>query len=207
MRTLGMQKLTRLLVILSWVGILGCTGKDFGKVDQGRTIAFDKEKKTVTFIRDVSADPAKPDYSHLPPVTYQLPSDPAETGPEPKAGLRMNLDTVKSQIVIFDPAAQNFKTIPYQLVDQEEGVETDYPLVFDRDTGQPKKFPVVDRDQKTITLYSSRQKTLTRISVPDEYLVLPDYTWDSGDEVRVYYKEKGKALRFMNITKADLFKH
>jgi hypothetical protein len=207
MRTMGIKKLSQLLAILSLIGTVGCSEKDFGKVDQGRTISFDKDKKTVTFIRDISADPAKPDYSHLPPVTYQLPSDPAETGPDPKAGLRIRLDTAKSQIVIFDPATQNFKTIPYQLVDQKEKVEKDFPLVFDRDTGQPKKFPVVDRDQKTITLYSSRQKTLTRISVPDEYLVLPDFTWDSGDEVRVYYKEEGKALRFMNITKADLFKH
>lgn len=206
MKTRGIKKLTQLLAILSLVGILGC-GKDFGKVDQGRTIAFDQEKKTVTFIRDVSTDPAKPDYSYLPPVTYRLPADPAETGPEPKAGLRMKLDTAKNQIVIFDLAAQNFKTIPYQLVDQKEKVEKDYPLVFDKATGQPKKFPVVDRGQKTVMLYSSRQKTLTTIKIPDEYLALPDITWDSGDEVRVYYKEDGKALRFMNVTKADLFKH
>ncbi len=207
MRTMGIRELTRLLAIVSLVGIVGCSEKDFGKVDQGRTISFEPEKKTVTFIRDVSPDPAKPEYSFLPPVTYQLPKDPGETGPEPKAGLRMKLDTGRSQIVIFDPAAQNFKTIPYQLIDQKEGVEKDYPLVFDKATGQPKKFPIVDRGKKTITLYSSRQKTLTTFTVPEEYLGLPDLTWDSGDEVRVYYKEEGKALRFMNITKADLFKH
>ncbi len=206
MRTREIRKLSRLLVVLSFVGILGC-GRDFGKVDQGRTIAFDREKKTVTLIRDVSTDAAKPDYSYLPPVTYRMPKDPDETGPEPKAGLRMKLDTTKNQIVIFDPAAQNFKTIPYQLVDQKEKVEKDYPLVFDKATGQPKKFPVVDRSQKTVTLYSSRQKTVTTIKIPDEYLGLPDIAWDSGDEIRVYYKEEGKALRFMNVTKADLFKH
>jgi len=47
---------------------------------------------------------------------------------------------------------------------------------------------------------------LVTISVPAEYFSLPDYTWDSGDEVRIYFKEQGKALRFMNISKTDIFK-
>ncbi len=207
MRTMGIKKLSRLLAIISLVGIVGCSEKDFGKVDQGRTIAFNKEKNTVTFIRDVSADPGKPDHSYLPPVTYQMPKDPAETGPEPKVGLRMKLDVEKKQIVIFDLATQNFKKIDCQLVDHQEKIEKDHPIVFDKAKSQPRKFPAVDRDKKTITIYSSRQKTLTTITVPDEYFGLPDIGWDSGDEVRVYYKEDGKALRFMNITKADLFKH
>ena len=36
--------------------------------------------------------------------------------------------------------------------------------------------------------------------------VTPDETWDAGDEARVYYKEEGKALRFMNISKTNIFK-
>jgi len=35
---------------------------------------------------------------------------------------------------------------------------------------------------------------------------MPENTWDAGDEVRIYYKEAGKALRFMNISKTDIFK-
>lgn len=180
----------------------GC-GK-LGQVDQGRVIQFDKAKGTVTIIRDVKADPQNPDYSHLPPMTYALPADPNEMGPEPKAGLRMKLDTQTKEIVIYDLAAQNFKTIPYTLIDQKENISSDNPLVLE---GQkPKKYPVIDRGKKTITVYSKRQKVLTTFSVPEEYFALPDYTWDNGDEIRVYYKEEGKSLRFMNITKTDIFK-
>jgi hypothetical protein len=92
------------------------------------------------------------------------------------------------------------------MIDNKEGIEKDNPLVFDKAANAAKKFPVVDREKKTITIYSGRQKTLTVISVPDEYFALPDKTWDAGDEVRVYYKEEGKALRFMNISKTDIFK-
>ena len=77
-------------------------------------------------------------------------------------------------------------------------------MVFEND--KPKKFPVVDREKKTITVYSKRQQILTTLTLPEEYFALPDYTWDAGDEVRIYYKEEGKAQRFMNITKTDIFK-
>jgi hypothetical protein len=183
---------------------LGCG--ELGKVDQGRVIQFDKNKKTVTLIRDKSADPQNPEYSYLPPITYTLPVDLQEMGPDPKVGLRMKLDIGNRQIVIFDTVAQNFKTLQYTLVDQKEKIEKDNPLVFDKDNDKPKKFPVVDREKKTITIYSKRQQTLITFSLPEEYFALPEYTWDSGDEVRIYYKEEGKARRFMNITKTDIFK-
>jgi hypothetical protein len=183
---------------------LGCG--ELGKVDQGRVIQFDKNKGTVTLIRDKNADPQHPDYSYLPPVTYALPTNPQEMGPDPKVGMRMKLDIEKKQIVIFDMTAQNFKTLQYTLVDQKENITKDDPLVFDKDKDKPKIFPIIDREKKTITLYSKRQQTLITFSLPEEYLALPDYTWDSGDEVRIYYKEEGKARRFMNITKTDIFK-
>ncbi|MDP2799538.1 MAG: DUF4881 domain-containing protein, partial [Deltaproteobacteria bacterium] len=84
------------LAILPLILVLGCG--ELGKVDQGRVIEYDKEKGTVILIRDIKADPKNPDYTHLPPFTYELPKDPAEMGPEPKAGKRMKLDTKKSQI-------------------------------------------------------------------------------------------------------------
>ena len=183
---------------------LGCG--ELGKVDQGRVVQFDKTKGTVTLIRDIKADSQHPDYSQLPPITYTLPADPQETGPEPKAGLRMKLDVKNNQIVIFDPAAQKFKTILYTLVDQKENIAKDNPLVFDKANDKSKKFPIIDREKKTITIYSKRQQTLITFSLPEEYFALPEYTWDSGDEVRIYYKEEGKARRFMNITKTDIFK-
>lgn len=199
-----MKRIPLLLAALALASLLGCS--DFGKVDQGRVVAFDKDAKKVTFIRDKKADPASPDYNGLPPVVYQMPADPAETGPAPKAGLRMKLDTQKSQIVVFDPQAQAFKTINFKIHDIQENVDKDHPLVFDKEANKAKQFPMVDKAKKTVTIYSGRQKLLVTFSVPDEYMTWPDSTWDAGDEVRVYYKDEGKALRFMNISKTDIFK-
>jgi hypothetical protein len=112
----------------------------------------------------------------------------------------MKLDTKAREIIIYDLAGKSFKKINYTLIDQKEGVDKDSPLVAG------KEFPLVDPDKKAITIYSGRQKILTTFAVPDEYLGLPKSTWDAGDEVRIYYKDSGKALRFMNITKTDIFK-
>ncbi len=184
--------------------VLGC--QPMGRVDQGRVVDYNKDKNAVTIIRDVSTDPKTPDYSFLPPVTYELPKDPMETGPEPKPGKRMKLDTKNRQIVIFVPTVQNFATINYTLVEQKENIQANDPLVFDAAEGKAKKFPAIDKARKTISIYSKRLGVLTTFSVPDEYFSLPVDTWDNGDEVRIYYKEDGKASRFMNITKTDIFK-
>jgi hypothetical protein len=196
--------LMTLLIVLPLVLVASCS--EFGKVDQGRVVKFDKEKWTATIIRDVKHDSQNPDYTHLPPLTYALPKDPMEMGPEPKAGGRMKLDTKTKQIIIFDPAAQNFKTIDYTLIDQKENIEREDPLVYDKAEKKAKKFPAVDKEKKTISIYSGRQKILVTFSLPEEYFALPDSTWDAGDEIRVYWKEEGKAQRCMNITRTDIFK-
>lgn len=202
-----MKMLSLVVCLLIPAFLLSGCGQDFGKVEQGRTIAYDKDKKTVTFIRDANTDAKKQaDYSVLPPVTYAIPADPAEMGPEPKAGGRMKIDTKKNQIVIFDAAAGAFKTIDYKLIEQKENIDRQDPLVYDKAAEKAKPNPVVDREKKAITIYSGRQKTYTVFSVPDEYFALPDKTWDAGDEVRVYYKEPGKASRLMNVTKTDIYK-
>jgi len=182
--------------------IFGC-GKDYGKVDQGRVIEFDREKGTVTLIRDLKIDPGNPEYTHLPPLTYTLPKNAGDIGAEPKTGYRLKLDTKKSQIIIFDPTAKNFKTIDYKLLKQWDGVEKNNPLVYDKSVGKAKEFPVIDKMAKTITIYSRRQKILTTFTVPDEYLALPANTWDAGDDVRIDYKEDGKALKLTNISRTD----
>ncbi|MGD9504027.1 MAG: DUF4881 domain-containing protein [Syntrophobacteraceae bacterium] len=194
-----------IILILPMAFAAGCDSR-FGWVDQGRVIEYDKDQGTVTFIRDVSTDSKNPDYSHLPPVTYKLPADPHEMGPAPKAGKRMKLDLKNKQIVVYVPALNSFATINYTLIDQKENIGSQDPLVYDASTDSAIKFPIVDKFKKTITIYSKRQKTLTSFSVPDEYFALTDDTWDNGDEVRVYYKEKGIAKRFMNISKTDIFK-
>jgi hypothetical protein len=179
------------------LGGFGCG--ELGKVDQGRVIAFDKDKETVTIIEDIKHDPADPDYSGA-PKTFALPKDPAERGEDPKPGLRMKLDTKTREIVIYDAGSKSMKKITYTLIDQKENVGKNSPLVVE------KKFPIVDKSKKAITVYSGRQKLLVTFSVPDEYLALPDYIWEAGDEVRIYYKGPGKADRFMNITRTDIFK-
>jgi hypothetical protein len=179
------------------LGGFGCGEQ--GKVDQGRVIAFDKTKETVTFIIDVKHDTANPDYSGA-PVTFTLPKDPMERGEDPKPGLRMKLDTKTREIVIYDMLTRGMAKINYTLIDQKENVGKTSPLV------EGKKFPLVDKEKKAITVYSGRQKLLVTFSVPDEYLALPSSTWEAGDEVRIYYKEPGKAARFMNITTTDIFK-
>jgi Domain of unknown function (DUF4881) len=194
-----MKRLSRvmLLPILPLALALGCG--EMGKVEQGRVIAFDKTKETVTLIVDTKHDTANPDYSGA-PLTFSLPKDPMERGEDPKAGMRMKLDTKTREIIIYDPASQGIKKITYTLIDQKENVAKDSPLVAG------KKFPMVDKDKKAITVYSGRQKLLVTFSVPEEYLAMPDNTWEAGDEVRIYYKEPGKAARFMNITRTDIFK-
>ncbi|OLN26383.1 putative lipoprotein [Desulfovibrio sp. DV] len=193
-----------LLAALPVVFLAGCV--DYGKVDQGRTVAVDKDKKTLTFIRDKANDWQKPDYTYLPALTYSFPVVAAEMGEIPKAGLRMKLDADKSQIVMYDPKKQNFETIAIQVVDKQEGIDSKHPLVFDAAAEKAKPFPAVDKDKKTVTIYSGRQKLLVTFIVPDEYLALPAAAWDAGDEVRVYYKDEGKALRLMNVTKTNIFK-
>lgn len=187
-----------LVVALPLVALFGCV--DTGKVDQGRVVAFDKDKREVTLIRDKKIDALNPDYSYLPPLTYALPSDPDETGPLPKAGGRMKLDADKNQIVVFDAKTANFRTIDFKPIEKKTGVERRDPLV------EGRKFPIVDKEKRTVTIYSSRQKILETISLPEEYFALPESTWEAGDEVRIYYKEEGKSLRFMNISQTDIFK-
>ncbi len=193
-----------LLILPLSLMLTGCG--DYGRVDQGRVIEYNKATKTATIIRDKSIDPKKPDYSHLPPVKYITPDDKAEMGPEPKAGKRMKLDLDKKQIVIYVPMLNNFANINYTQIERKDNLASNDPAVYDNAADKAKVFPIVDQQNKTITIYSKRQKVLVKFSVPDEYFALPPDTWENGDEVRIYYKQEGKALRFMNISKTDIFK-
>jgi len=184
--------------------LTGCSAD--GKVDQGRVVKFDAAAKTVTYIRDKANDTLNPDYTYLPPITFKTPEDPVEMGPEPKAGGRMKFDPKKNQITIFDPNTQNFRTIDFTMVSLQENIARDNPLVFDAAANKAKKFPVVDKEKKTVTIYSGRLKQLATISLPEDCFSYTDSVWDAGDEIRIYYKEEGKAARLMNITKTDIYK-
>lgn len=185
------------LALVLILPVFGFKGKE--NVDQGRVIQFDKAKGIVQLIPNKSSDHLNPDYSYSPPLTYDLPSDLRKMNFIPKAGLRMKLNTKNNEIVIYDQDAQDFKTIKCALIDQKENISKNNPLVLEN--GKPKKFPVIDRKKNILTIYSERQHILTTLSIPGEYLELPKYTWDAGDEVLIHYAEEGKTRKVTNIVK------
>lgn len=196
--TISKRVLTLLLACAPLLFTLGCT--DFGKVEQGRVIAFDKEKGVVTVIRDSAGKADKPQYDVLPPFTVKVPSDPDEMGPHPAAGKRLLFDTAGKKIVFFDSIAGNIKTVTYTPLMEESKVAKDDPRV------KGIKFPVIDRQNKAITIYSSRDRKLVKFTLADEFFALPDDTWTAGDDVRYYFKQPGQALRMMNVSTTNVMK-
>ncbi len=198
---MNMKRAWLAILVLMVFALAGCNS-EYGKVLQAKVIKYDKEKKTVTLILESEHHFGTENqvFDKLPPVTFALPTDPAEMGPEPRAGMRLLMDPETDKIVYYDTASATIKTVQFPVVDKQKGVDSDDPRVKD------KKFPVIDKDKKTLTVYSSRWKTLVTLSMPDEYLSLSPDTWDSGDIVRIYYKEEGKAARFMNVSKTNIFK-
>ena len=184
------------VAILSFAA--GCANS--GNVEQGRAIGFDKQKGIVTLILDSAPKSDQPKYDVLPPVVVKLPVDPSETGPAPEAGKLLALDTKNRIVVFFDATSATLKTVSYQLVNEQDDVSRNDPRLANR------TFPLVDRQNKTVTIYSRRKRILLTFALPEEYLALPDDTWKSGDEIRYYYKQPGQALRLMNVSKTDLTK-
>lgn len=174
------------------LAMAGCT--PFGKVDQGRVVAFDAERGLVTLVSDSNyMDPSKPRFDVLPPVTIRVPADPKEMGPAPVAGKLLNLDLAAGRMVVLD-AAGALKTIPFQVSGR-------------RDSASPEELaalPAVDRAAGTVRL--AVKNVIVTLAVPGEYLSLPEDTWKAGDEVRYYYKDPGQALRLMNVTRTDIGK-
>lgn len=198
-----LKKYSLSIILMFAFTLIGCG--DYGKVDQGRVIAYDKANKKITIILDKSSDRKKPDYSLLPAVDYNLPEDPHEMGPEPKPGRLMKFDLEKKELLIYSPEQKNIMTIAFAVVEQKNVPASD-PLVFDKAANKPKSFPIIDNQKKTITTYLGKLKTLVTFSVPEQYAAMPSDTWAFGDEVRIYYKEKGKSIRLMNVSQTDIFK-
>jgi hypothetical protein len=190
------------LITLATVAALGFAAgcAKFGKVEQGRAVAYDRQQGVVTLILDSTPKSDQPKYDVLPPVAVTLPREPDEAGPVPETGKLLSFDTKKRTVVFFDQASGTVKTVTYVPVEERNDVSRDDPRVA------KVKFPAVDRQKKTVTIYSRRKKILLTFTVPDPYLALPDDTWKSGDEVRYYYKQPGQALRLMNVSKTDLSK-
>ena len=201
------RKILLPILAMACLSLTACSN-DFGKVEQGRTVDYDKDKKVVTFVKDTAVGGA-PALYEVPAVVYNMPVDPSETGTPPKAGLRIKLDTEKKIITMYNLSTKAFDMIPFELVDEHKGVDVSkrHVLVYDPATDKPRVFPVVNADEKKVTIYSKRQQLLSTIKLADaDFSRYNAADWDSGDEVRIYFKEEGKILRFMNVTRTDIFK-
>lgn len=198
-----------LLVLVALV-LAGCG--DYGDVKQGRVVAFDANAKTVTFIEDSGTDDRNPDYKVLPPATFKMPELAAETGPLPQAGLRMRIDLAAKEITMYDPNEVKFVKVPIiRVVDEKKNVDVNkqHPLVFDADTGKPREFPQVDMGKNELKMYSHRLQELITVQIDGYYLnYFAPKDWNAGDEVRIYYKndKPDQILRFMNVSKTDIYK-
>lgn len=195
------MKRTTLNLLVAAACMLGLAACDFGSVDQGRTIAFNDATKTVTIVRDVKHDQLNPEYTGT-IVSYTLPSNLEEVGPLPKAGGRLKMDVENNLIIIFNPQTNSIERVPVVFTDIRKDIMRTHPLV------NKVKFPIFDKEKKTVTEYSGRQKMLATFTIPEDKLSLPESVWEAGDDVRVYYKENAahQARRYMNVTKTNIFK-
>ncbi|OXS28293.1 MAG: DUF4881 domain-containing protein [Desulfovibrio sp. MES5] len=171
-----------------------------GGVEQGRCVAFNPEAKSITIVVDVTHDQFNPHYSggaH----TYKLPAAPGEMGPVPAVGGRLMIDLAKNTVLIYDRDAKAVREIPVQFVDVEKNIQPKHPKVAG------KTFPVVDKEQQTVTVYSSRLSALITFKVPASEIDLPIYAWTAGNEMRIAFRtsDKDQAIRIMNVSKTNIF--
>src|SRR5512144_2336480 len=96
----GRMKPVLILACLGWVCSLACS---FGRVDQGRAVAYDKERGVVTVIIQAVGPHAAATPYVLPAVQVRIPRDPKEMGPAPETGRLLLLDTKSRCVIVFDP--------------------------------------------------------------------------------------------------------
>ncbi len=171
-----------------------------GGVEQGRCVAFNPEAKTLTIVVDVTHDQFNPHYSggvH----TFKLPTIAGEMGPLPEVGGRLMINLEKNTVLIFDPESKTVREIPVQFVDVEKNIRPRHPKVAG------KTFPVVDKEQQTVTVYSNRLSALITFKVPAGDIDLPPYVWAAGNEMRIAFRnsDKNQAIRIMNVTRTNIF--
>jgi hypothetical protein len=175
------------------------TGCQFGRVNQGQVVRFEKEQGLITLIQDSNfMHPNQPRFDVLPAVMIRTPEDPVEMGPAPESGLLLRLDWGGRTAVTYDPGSSGFRMIPFTVTQLQDDVRPDDSRVA------RKHFPVVNRREGTVTLYSPRDRKWAVLKVDQQYLGLPDETWKFGDEIRYYYKDPRRAIRLMNVTRTDL---
>ena len=105
-------------------------------------------------------------------------------------------------MLIYDQKTNSVRELAVQFTDVEKNVGSDHPKV------KGKTFPIIDKDQQTVTVYSGRQKSLITFKIPAEAQDYPAYVWTAGDEMRIAYRnaDKAQAMRIMNVSKTNIFK-
>jgi hypothetical protein len=200
-----------LLVLLACLMLAGCG--EYGKVEQGTVMIAGKDK--VTIIVDNNMDPKKPaDYtSKIELHEWVLPPVGDERGAEANAGLCLHLDVAKKVITMYNPREKKIEKLSFEVInDITRGIRLNRRnevLHNVKVIRAAADFPVVDEANKTVQLFYRRlegnQSRLTTIKLADaDFAKFQKKEWGAGDEVRIYFKEPGKALRFMNITKTDI---
>lgn len=173
----------------------------FGKVNQGRVVAYDSKQGLVTFIQDSNyTDPANPRFDVLPPLTVRVPADPREMGPAPAPGKLLAIDRTGRRLTVFDAGYGILRKIPYTVLSEQTGVARNDPRVAG------VRLPAIDKSRGTVTIYIPADRILGTYQLAPQYLDYPEDTWKMGDDIRYYYKESGQALRMMNVTRTDLGK-
>lgn len=197
------MKIRNLMLMLAMAfSVALLTGCNFdGGVEQGRCVAFDATAKTLTIVVDVTHDQFNPHYSggtH----TFKLPVESKDMGPSPSVGGRLMIDLVKNTVLIYDQKTNSVRELAVQFTDVEKNVGSDHPKV------KGKTFPIIDKDQQTVIVYSGRQKSLITFKIPAEAQDYPAYVWTAGDEMRIAYRnaDKAQAMRIMNVSKTNIFK-
>lgn len=199
------------LLLVAVFALAGCG--PYGQVEQGRAVAYDKTTypATVWIIADSSsAGETVPVYDKLPVQAFKTPEDPAEMGAEPRVGLLLGMDTDKRIVTMYNPETKQLDRVPFTIEDKQENVSLrrQDPLVYDPKTGKTRVFPIVDAANKTVTIYQPASELYTVIKLSDEDFAKygKEEDWATGDEVRIYYKDPGVSLRFMNVTTTDFSK-
>lgn len=193
-----MRNLSLTLILALSLILAAC---DFnGGVEQGRCVAYDPDNKTVTLVVDTTLDQHNPHYSGK-VDTFKLPENPLDMGPAPVAGGLLMLEIDKKMVLYYDRETKTLKELPVESFDVEKDINAKHPKLKGR------KFPEVNKEDHTITVYSPRLEALVSFKVPEADLDLPMYTWELGDEVRIAYRndKPGQAIRFMNVSKTSIF--
>lgn len=172
-----------------------------GGVEQGRCVSYDAAANTVTLVVDSAIDQHNPHYSGQ-VDTYKLPTNELDMGPAPVPGGRLMVELDKKQILFYDYATKKAENMPITIISEEKGVSSRSEKL------KGKTFPIINKEDKTITIYSRRLEEIITFRPDDPNAFdLPAETWKAGDEVRIAFRKDmpGQAIRFMNVSKTNIF--